>query len=339
MKILKLNCYFDFVNFSISAFLFDTVYLSLCVSLCEIQYQKKKWQKEPKNKNRCVLSSAGSTMRRGTPSDCHTDSNTSTTGGNNPIQAQQQTQQPSQPQAQQTQSQQQPTQQQPQQQQQQPANTQITTHPSYGEDDSSCDSHFLGKFAWLYAISSTGVMCAQKINNINRTDQLVLLLLRCGPQCNASPTYLHTSLLPHIHIIIILADIQTNFSQTNLLSFNVQFLSHNVHTNITHHCCLTILIWNVVIFYFCLLYVCNQFWFCLPVDYNLIVLFFFGCTFVTFIKCFDFCFYGISCWNLTFSVWTFLPFCSYEMFCCLWFLGLISTFYIGCMLGSRHCKK
>ncbi|XP_031640742.1 probable nuclear hormone receptor HR3 isoform X4 [Contarinia nasturtii] len=89
----------------------------------------------------------GSTMRRGTPSDCHTDSNTSTTGGNNQIQAQQQTQQPSQPPAQQTQSQQQPTQQQQQQQQQQPqpANTQITTHPSYGEDDSSCDSHFLAE--------------------------------------------------------------------------------------------------------------------------------------------------------------------------------------------------
>lgn len=85
------------------------------------------------------MSSAGSTMRRGTPSDCHTDSNTSTTGGNNQIQAQQQTQPATQPPAQQTQSQ--------QQQQQQPANTQITTHPTYGEDDSSCDSHFLGKLA------------------------------------------------------------------------------------------------------------------------------------------------------------------------------------------------
>lgn len=66
-------------------------------------------------------------MRRGTPSDCHTDSNTSTQGGNNQIQAQQQTQQTTLPQSQHP-----PT-----------ANTQITTH---GEDDSSCDSHFLGKF-------------------------------------------------------------------------------------------------------------------------------------------------------------------------------------------------
>ena len=93
-------------------------------------------------------------MRRGTPSDCHTDSNTSTTGGNNQIQAQQQTQPPSaQPPtataAQQTQSQQAT-------QQQQPANTQITTHPNYGEDDSSCDSHFLGKFAWLNPPVSAG---------------------------------------------------------------------------------------------------------------------------------------------------------------------------------------
>lgn len=62
-------------------------------------------------------------MRRGTPSDCHTDSNTSTTGGNNQLQ----TQQPPQPQ--------------PQPQQQTPSNTQINTHVSFGEDDSSCDSH------------------------------------------------------------------------------------------------------------------------------------------------------------------------------------------------------
>lgn len=69
------------------------------------------------------LSSAGTSMRRGTPSDCHTDSNTSTTGGNNQIQTQQ------------------PPQQAPQQQQQTPTNTQINTHVSFGEDDSSCDSH------------------------------------------------------------------------------------------------------------------------------------------------------------------------------------------------------
>lgn len=83
-------------------------------------------------------------MRRGTPSDCHTDSNTSTTGGNNQIQAQQQTQPASLPPAQQTQS------------QQQPANTQITTHPTYGEDDSSCDSQFLGKFASAFRQSNRG---------------------------------------------------------------------------------------------------------------------------------------------------------------------------------------
>lgn len=94
---------------------------------------------EKRKQIRCVLSSAGSTMRRGTPSDCHTDSNNSTSGGNNPIQAQQTSQQTTQPPTQQTQS---------QQQQQTAANAQITTHPTYGEDDSSCDSHFLGKFAW-----------------------------------------------------------------------------------------------------------------------------------------------------------------------------------------------
>lgn len=116
------------------------------------QIEQKQKEKNIQTNNRCVLSSAGSSMRRGTPSDCHTDSNTSTTGGNNQIQAQPQTQQSTQPPGQQTQSQQPPQQQpQQQQQQQQPANTQITTHPTYGEDDSSCDSHFLGKFRLLVA--------------------------------------------------------------------------------------------------------------------------------------------------------------------------------------------
>lgn len=48
-------------------------------------------------------------MRRGTPSDCQTDSNTSTTGGSNQLQSQQQ-------------------------------NNQLT-HVSFGDDEDSCDSH------------------------------------------------------------------------------------------------------------------------------------------------------------------------------------------------------
>lgn len=117
----------------------------------------KKTNKHAKANTVCcpVYRLAGTTMRRGTPSDCHTDSNNSTSGGNNQIQAQQQTQQSSQPTtvaaaaaaaAQQTQSQQ--PQQPSQPPQQQSSNTQITTHPTYAEDDSSCDSHFLGKFFW-----------------------------------------------------------------------------------------------------------------------------------------------------------------------------------------------
>lgn len=69
--------------------------------------------------------SAGSSLRRGTPSDCHTDSNNSTTGGSNQVQVQQQNQQTTQH----SQSQQQPA-----------VNTQVTTHASFGEDESSCDS-------------------------------------------------------------------------------------------------------------------------------------------------------------------------------------------------------
>lgn len=68
---------------------------------------------------------AGSSLRRGTPSDCHTDSNNSTTGGSNQVQVQQQNQQTTQH----SQSQQQPA-----------VNTQVTTHASFGEDESSCDS-------------------------------------------------------------------------------------------------------------------------------------------------------------------------------------------------------
>lgn len=127
-------------------FLFRFETTKLC-KLKNTNINLKKYKIEKRKKNRCVLSPAGSNMRRGTPSDCHTDSNNSTSGGNNQIQAQQQTQQTSQP----------PTQQTPTQQQQQPsANTQITTHPTYGEDDSSCDSHFLGKFAWYSDIRCSG---------------------------------------------------------------------------------------------------------------------------------------------------------------------------------------
>lgn len=120
-------------------------------------HSKQKKEPMPKKIPCCpVYRLAGTTMRRGTPSDCHTDSNNSTSGGNNQIQAQQQTQQSSQPTTavgaaaaaaaaaaagHQTQSQQ-PS----QPPQQQSSNTQITTHPTYAEDDSSCDSHFLGKF-------------------------------------------------------------------------------------------------------------------------------------------------------------------------------------------------
>lgn len=136
-----MSCDFWNLEFEFWFFGFGSKRLSERMKLKTIENQTQKKEQNKQTNNRCVLSSAGSTMRRGTPSDCHTDSNTSTTGGNNQIQAQQQTQQTTQPAGQQTQSQQQ------QQQPQQPANTQITTHPTYGEDDSSCDSHFLGKFA------------------------------------------------------------------------------------------------------------------------------------------------------------------------------------------------